>query len=61
MLYEDRQKAILVEKNGKDSSSNHTSYQNPLIIITNRIISDELLVHQCPTEDMLGDFSANLC
>jgi hypothetical protein len=57
ILYQDNQSAILLEKNGRKSSSKRTKHLNcRFYFITDRINSDELSVEYCPTEEMVGDF-----
>jgi hypothetical protein len=60
-LYQDNQSAILLEKNGRKSSSKRTKHLNCRFhFITDRI-SNELSVEYCPTEEEVGDFSPNPC
>jgi hypothetical protein len=57
IVFQDNKSAILLEKNGKASSSKrakHISIQ--YFFVTNRIKKGELIMEWCPTEDMLGDF-----
>jgi hypothetical protein len=57
ILYQDNQSAILLEKNGRKSSSKRTKHLNcRFYFITDRINSNELSVAYCPTEEMVGDF-----
>ena len=57
ILYKDNQSAILLEKNGRKSSSKRTKHLNcRFYFITDRINSNELSVKCCPTEEMTGDF-----
>jgi hypothetical protein len=57
ILYQDNQSAILLEKNGRKSSSKRTKHLNcRFYFITDRINSNELSVEYCPTEEMVGDF-----
>ena len=57
ILYQDNQSAILLEKNGRKSSSKRTKHLNcRFYFITDRINSNELSVEYCPTEEMNGDF-----
>jgi len=57
VLYQDNKSAILMEKNGKASSSNRTKHINvPYFFITDRIQKGEVSVAWCPTGDMIGDF-----
>jgi hypothetical protein len=55
-LYQDNQSAILLEKNGKRSSSKQMRHINiRYFFITDCIEKGEVKVEYCPTEDMLAD------
>jgi hypothetical protein len=57
VLYQDNQSAILLEKNGRASSSKHTRHINiRYFFLTDRIANKELSVEYCPTGDMMADF-----
>jgi hypothetical protein len=57
ILYQDNQSAILLEKNGRKSSSKRTKHLNcRYYFITDHINSNELSVEYCPTGEMVGDF-----
>jgi hypothetical protein len=57
VLYQDNQSAILLENNGRKSSSKRTKHINcRFYFITDRIKNKELSVAHCPTEEMIGDF-----
>jgi hypothetical protein len=57
ILYQDNQSAILLEKNGKASSSKRTKHINiRFYFVTDRIAKKELSVEWCPTGDMIADF-----
>ena len=57
ILYQDNQSAILLEKNGKASSSKRTKHIHIcFFFVTDRIEQGELSVEWCPTGDMIGDF-----
>jgi hypothetical protein len=57
VLYQDNKSAILMEKNGKASSSKRTKHINiRYFFITDRIQKGEVSVKWCPTGDMIGDF-----
>ena len=57
ILYQDNKSAILLEKNGKASSSKRTKHINiRYYFVTDRIQKGELSVEWCPTGDMIGDF-----
>lgn len=57
ILHQDNQSAILLETNGKGSSSKRTRHINiRYYFICDRVASGELSVKFCPTADMLGDF-----
>ena len=55
-VFQDNQSAILLEKNGRRSSSRRTHHINiRYFFVTDRIQSKELTVEYCPTGDMLAD------
>jgi hypothetical protein len=57
ILFQDNQSAMLLEKNGRRSSSKRTKHINcRFYFITDRINFDELSVEYCPTGEMIGDF-----
>ena len=57
ILYQDNKSAMLLEKNGKTSSSKRTCHINiRYFFITDRIKNKELQVEYCPTEDMVANF-----
>jgi hypothetical protein len=57
IVYQDNQSAILMEKNGKASSSKRTKHINiRYYFVTDRIRKKDLTVEWCPTGDMIGDF-----
>ena len=57
IVYQDNKSAILLEKNGKASSSKRTKHINiRYYFVTDRIAKGELSVEWCPTGDMIGDF-----
>ena len=57
IIYQDNQSAILLEKNGKASSSKRTKHiAVRYFFITNRIQMGEAGIEWCPTEDMVADF-----
>ena len=57
IVYQDNKSAILLEKNGKASSTKRTKHINiRYFFITDRINKKELKVEWCPTADMTGDF-----
>ena len=57
VLYQDNQSAILLEKNGRLSSSKRTRHLSiRYFFITDRISNSELSVDYCPTGDMLADY-----
>jgi hypothetical protein len=56
-VFQDYKSAILLEKNGKASSSMWTKHISiRCFFVTNRIKKGELSMEWCPTDDMLGDF-----
>jgi hypothetical protein len=55
--YQDNQSAILLEKNGKGSSSKRTRHiVIQYFFVTNRVASKEVSIKYCPTGDMTADF-----
>jgi hypothetical protein len=57
-LFQDNKSSILLEKNGKASSSKRTKYINiQYFFIIDRVIKEELSVVLCPTGDMIGDYA----
>lgn len=57
VVHQDNQSSILLEKNGKGSSSKRTRHINiRYFFITDRVRSGEVAVKFCPTEDMVADF-----
>jgi hypothetical protein len=57
ILYQDNKSSILLEKNGKSSSSKRTKHINVrYFFVTDRIEKRDLSLEWCPTEDMIGDF-----
>jgi hypothetical protein len=56
-LYQDNRSAILLEKNGRGSSSKRTRHIDiRYFFITDRINKQEVTVEYCSTERMLADF-----
>jgi hypothetical protein len=56
IAYQDNKSAILMEKNGKASSSKRTKHVNiRYYFVTDRISKKDLTVEWCPTGDMIGD------
>ena len=57
IVFQDNQSAILLEKNGKASSSKRTKHINiRYFFITDRINNGDMRVEWCSTESMVGDF-----
>jgi hypothetical protein len=57
VVFQDNQSAMLLEKNGKRSSSKRTRHINiRYFFVTDRIASREVSVEYCPTGEMLADF-----
>jgi hypothetical protein len=58
VLFQDNKSSIILEKNGKASSSKHTKHINIwYLFITDRVKKEEVSVVWCPTGDMIGDFA----
>ena len=56
-VYQDNQSAILLEKNGRGSSSKRTHHISiRYFFVTDWIGSGEISIHYCPTADMISDF-----
>jgi hypothetical protein len=56
-VYQDNKSAILLEENGRASSSKRTRHLNiRYFFITDRVKSAEVGITYCPTENMTGDF-----
>jgi hypothetical protein len=57
IVYQDNQSAILLEKNGKGSSSKRTRHIDiRYFFVTDRVASKEVSIEYCPTGDMIADF-----
>ena len=57
IVYQDNKSAILLEKNGKASSSKRTKHIHiRYFFVTDRINKHEMTVEWCPTGDMIADF-----
>ena len=53
----DNKSAILLEKNGKKSSSSRTRALNiRYFFVTDQVEKGNLTIEYCPTDEMLGDF-----
>jgi hypothetical protein len=58
VLFQDNKSSILLEKNGKASSSKRTKHINiRYFFITDRVRKEEVSVVWCPTGDMIGDYA----
>ena len=56
-LYQDNLSAILLEKNGKWSSSKRTKHINiRYFFVKDRMDANELRIDHCPTDEMIADF-----
>ena len=57
IIYQDNKSSILLEKNGKASSSKRTRHINiRYYFVTDRIKNGEIDVIYCPTKEMIADF-----
>jgi len=57
LIFQDNKSAMLLEWNGKASSSKRTKHINVrYFFITDRIWKGEVRVEWCPTKDMVADF-----
>jgi hypothetical protein len=58
VLFQDNKSSIILEKNGKASSSKRTKHINiRYFFITDRVKKEEVSVVWCPTGDIIGDFA----
>jgi len=58
VLFQDNKSSILLEKNGKASSSKRTKHINiQYFFITDRVKKEEVSVVWCPAGDMIGDYT----
>jgi hypothetical protein len=58
VLLQDNKSSIILEKNGKASSSKRTKHINiRYFFTTDRVKKEEVSVVWCPTGDMIGDFT----
>jgi hypothetical protein len=58
VLFQNNKSSILLEKNGKASSSKRTKHINiRYLFITDIISKEEVSVVWCPTGDMIGDYT----
>jgi hypothetical protein len=58
VLFQYNKSSILLEKNGKASSSKRTKHINiRYFFITDRVSKEEVSVVWCPTGDMIGDYA----
>ena len=56
-IYQDNKSAILLEKNGRGSSSKRMRHINiRYFFIRDRVQSDEVDIKYCPTEEMVADY-----
>jgi len=61
IVYQDNMSSILLEKNGKKSSSKRTKHINiRYYFITDRINNNEVTVVWCPTGDMISDYATKV-
>ena len=57
VIFQDNQSTMLLERNGKASSSKRTKHINVrYFFITDRISKGEVRVEWCPTKEMIADF-----
>ena len=61
ILYQDNKSAILLESNGRKSSSKRTKHIHMrYYFIADRVRNNELTIEHCPTKSMVADFLPNL-
>jgi hypothetical protein len=57
VVYQDNKSGILLERNGKASSSKRTKHINiRYFFVTDRVAKGKLCIEWCPTGDMVADF-----
>ena len=57
IIYQDNSSSILLEKNGKSSSSKRTRHMNiRYFFITDKVGNKEIRVEYCPMEEMTSDY-----
>ena len=57
ILYQDNTSAMLLEKNGRESSGKRTRHINiRYFYIKDRIEKGDIVIKYCPTDEMVGDF-----
>ena len=57
IMYQENQSAIILENNGRASSSKRTKHLNiRYFFITDRIKKGDLHIEYCPTDNMVADF-----
>jgi len=57
LLYQDNESAILLEKNGRRSSSKRTRHlEARYFFVTDNVKRKRITIHHCPTGDMIADF-----
>ena len=57
IIHQDNKSTIILYKNGKSSSINHTKHiKISFFFVTDRISKKELNVEWCPTNEMIGKF-----
>ena len=57
IVYQDNKSAILLEKNGRTSSSKRTRHINiRYFFVTDKIQRGEIAVEYCPTQEMIADY-----
>ncbi len=57
ILYQDNKSAILLEENGKKSSSQHTRHLNiRYFFVTDQVQQGLMTIQYCPTDEMVADF-----
>ena len=57
IIYQDNMSAILLEKNGKNSSGKRTKHINVrYFFITNRVNNNEVTIQYRPTDALVADF-----
>jgi hypothetical protein len=57
LVYQDNMSSMLLEKNGRSSSSKRTRHMNiRFFFVKDRVASKEIRIEYCPTKEMVADF-----
>jgi hypothetical protein len=56
VIHQDNQSAMLLETNGRGSSSKRTRHMNITYFFADCQAQNQVIVAYCPTDEMIGDF-----